>query len=243
MCVKTWQSERSEPWVSLRSEMRGSTWQVRSVVLWKLGSDRRRLTGVRHGPGRAAGTAAWGRAQGRCGPEAPGEYQCFGDRSNHNQPHPESAAQRWAGALHWLRQRWIQRSDWGPRRPGAYWSLTWTPGVLGRAPWLLLETGYLLATNIGPLCRVQSGSLADAPGDAQREAGWVSTGWEREPADTEQGGDGTGAAGKPSKKPGYHTFLGFPGGSAVKQPACNTGDLASIPGSGRSSGEGKGCPL
>ena len=53
-------------------------------------------------------------------------------------------------------------------------------------------------------------------------------------------GDGAGAAGKPSKKPGYRTF---PGGSAGKQPACNTGDLGSIPGSGRSPGEGKGYPL
>ena len=38
-------------------------------------------------------------------------------------------------------------------------------------------------------------------------------------------------------------FLGFPGGSAGKESACNTGDLGSIPGLGRSSGEGKGYPL
>ena len=37
-----------------------------------------------------------------------------------------------------------------------------------------------------PLLRVQV-SLADAPGDAEREAGWVSRGWEREPADTDTG--------------------------------------------------------
>ena len=37
-----------------------------------------------------------------------------------------------------------------------------------------------------PLLRVQV-SLADAPGDAEREAGCVSRGWEREPADTDTG--------------------------------------------------------
>ena len=38
-------------------------------------------------------------------------------------------------------------------------------------------------------------------------------------------------------------FLGFPGGSAGKESACNGGDLGLIPGLGRSSGEGKGYPL
>ena len=37
--------------------------------------------------------------------------------------------------------------------------------------------------------------------------------------------------------------LGFPGGSAGKESPCNAGDLGSIPGLGRSSGEGKGYPL
>ena len=36
---------------------------------------------------------------------------------------------------------------------------------------------------------------------------------------------------------------GFPGGSEVKASASNVGDLGSIPGSGRSSGEGNGNPL
>ena len=36
---------------------------------------------------------------------------------------------------------------------------------------------------------------------------------------------------------------GFPCGSAGKESACNAGDLALIPGLGRSPGEGKGCPL
>ena len=35
----------------------------------------------------------------------------------------------------------------------------------------------------------------------------------------------------------------FPGGSEVKVSACNEGDLGSIPGSGRSPGEGNGNPL
>ena len=38
-------------------------------------------------------------------------------------------------------------------------------------------------------------------------------------------------------------FLGFPCGSAGKESACNVGDLSSMPGLGRSLGEGKGYPL
>ena len=38
-------------------------------------------------------------------------------------------------------------------------------------------------------------------------------------------------------------FLGFSCGSAGKESACNAGDLGSIPGSGRSPGEGIGYPL
>ena len=38
-------------------------------------------------------------------------------------------------------------------------------------------------------------------------------------------------------------FLGFPCGSAGKESACNVEDLSSIPGLGRSPGEGKGYPL
>ena len=36
---------------------------------------------------------------------------------------------------------------------------------------------------------------------------------------------------------------GFPGGSDGKASACNAGDLGSIPGLGRSLGEGNGSPL
>ena len=37
--------------------------------------------------------------------------------------------------------------------------------------------------------------------------------------------------------------MGFPCGSAGKESSCNAGDLGSIPGLGRSPGEGKGYPL
>ena len=37
--------------------------------------------------------------------------------------------------------------------------------------------------------------------------------------------------------------LGFPGGSAGKESACNVGDLGLISGLGRFPGEGKGYPL
>ena len=38
-------------------------------------------------------------------------------------------------------------------------------------------------------------------------------------------------------------FLDFPCGSAGKESTCNVGDLGSVPGLGRSSGEGKGYPF
>ena len=38
-------------------------------------------------------------------------------------------------------------------------------------------------------------------------------------------------------------YLGFSCGSPGKESACNVGDLGSIPGLGRSPGEGKGYPL
>ena len=38
-------------------------------------------------------------------------------------------------------------------------------------------------------------------------------------------------------------FLGFPGGSDGKESVCNVGDPGSIPGLGRSPGEGNGNPL
>ena len=39
------------------------------------------------------------------------------------------------------------------------------------------------------------------------------------------------------------SYLGFPSGSAGKESTCNAGDLGSIPGLGRSPGEGKSYPL
>ena len=41
----------------------------------------------------------------------------------------------------------------------------------------------------------------------------------------------------------YYYTMGFPCGSAGKESACNEGNLGSIPGLGRSPGEGKGYPL
>ena len=45
------------------------------------------------------------------------------------------------------------------------------------------------------------------------------------------------------RKKVFKNTLCFPGGSEVKASACNAGDLSSIPGSGRSPGEGNGNPL
>ena len=53
----------------------------------------------------------------------------------------------------------------------------------------------------------------------------------------ELGYDGPEAFPAPSPKEGFHC------GSAGKESACKTGDLGSIPGLGRSAGEGKGYPL
>ena len=41
----------------------------------------------------------------------------------------------------------------------------------------------------------------------------------------------------------FYFYLDFPGGSDGKASAYNVGDLGSIPGSGRSPGEGNGNPL
>ena len=44
-------------------------------------------------------------------------------------------------------------------------------------------------------------------------------------------------------KPFPQSYLGFPDGSHGKASALNVGDLGSIPGSGKSPGEGNGNPL
>ena len=41
----------------------------------------------------------------------------------------------------------------------------------------------------------------------------------------------------------YPLFLGFPGGSVVKNLPADAGDVGSIPGLARSPGEGNGSPL
>ena len=49
--------------------------------------------------------------------------------------------------------------------------------------------------------------------------------------------------GKNSKrKESYRPILGFPDGSVVKNLPANAGDASSVPGLGRSSGEGNGKP-
>ena len=45
------------------------------------------------------------------------------------------------------------------------------------------------------------------------------------------------------KKSNVTNDRGFPGGSAVKNPPANAGDMGLIPGLGRFSGEGNGNPL
>ena len=49
--------------------------------------------------------------------------------------------------------------------------------------------------------------------------------------------------GRASKREGIYACVGFPGGSVVKNPSANAGDTGSIPGLGRSPGEGNGNPL
>ena len=41
----------------------------------------------------------------------------------------------------------------------------------------------------------------------------------------------------------YHSLIGFPGGSVVKNPPANAGDAGLIPGLGRAPGEGNGNPI
>ena len=41
----------------------------------------------------------------------------------------------------------------------------------------------------------------------------------------------------------FNCIKGFPGGSDSKESACNVGHMNSIPGSGRSPGEGNGYPF
>ena len=48
---------------------------------------------------------------------------------------------------------------------------------------------------------------------------------------------------KSTEKAGIILVMGFPGGSVVKNPPANAEDAGSIPGSGRSPGEGNGNPL
>ena len=52
-----------------------------------------------------------------------------------------------------------------------------------------------------------------------------------------------GLNGKEVQKERLYVYMGFSGGSAVKNLPANAGDVGLIPGSGRSLGEGKDNPL
>ena len=71
-------------------------------------------------------------------------------------------------------------------------------------------------------------------GAVKKEGVWLVWG-------TERGNEVEGKAGARF----YHLvgLVSFPCGSTGKESACNAGDLGSIPGSGRSPGEGNGNPL
>ena len=70
---------------------------------------------------------------------------------------------------------------------------------------------------------------------------WVQTlGWE---GLLEKGATHSSILASPAPKKGLKEILGFPGGSDGKASACSTGDPGSIPGLGRSPGEGNGNPL
>ena len=49
--------------------------------------------------------------------------------------------------------------------------------------------------------------------------------------------------GRKPKREGVYVYMGFPGGSVVKNPPVNSGDTGLIPGLGRSPGGGNGNPL
>ena len=74
--------------------------------------------------------------------------------------------------------------------------------------------------------QVPSGQLCQPPRAATTKS---QTGW------LKQQGFAQGFGGWSSK--------GFPCGSAGKESACNAGDLGSVPGLGKSAGEGNGYPL
>ena len=71
--------------------------------------------------------------------------------------------------------------------------------------------------------------------EEEDQVGLICTGLDRQRRCLDQG---DGCRGKMNRY-----SVGFPGGSDGKASACNAGDLGSIPGSGRSHGEGNGNPL
>ena len=103
---------------------------------------------------------------------------------------------------------------WGPRGPASR-ALGYEPalGLGGRAP--PWPGASLIAQLVKNLPAVQETPVRFLGREDPLEKGWLP----------------------------IPVFLGFPYGSAGKKSACNAGDLGSIPGLGRSLGEGKGYPL
>ena len=84
---------------------------------------------------------------------------------------------------------------------------------------------------------------AMCPKDLQRAPWWLS--WQRARLQCRRPQLNSWVGKTPWRREWLPTpiFLGFPGGSAGKESACNAGDPSSIPGSGRPPGEGNGYPL
>ena len=84
---------------------------------------------------------------------------------------------------------------------------------------------------------------AMCPKDLQRAPWWLS--WQRARLQCRRPQLNSWVGKTPWRREWLPTpvFLGFPGGSAGKESACNAGDLGLIPGLERSPGEGNSYPL
>ena len=91
----------------------------------------------------------------------------------------------------------------------------------------------------------QAGPLPLAPMGSPRVAHKARTPGSSPSPDTQAAPAGPAARPPTQDGPGHPNLsnLGFPGGSDSKESACNAGDLGSIPGLERSSGEGNGYSL
>ena len=109
-------------------------------------------------------------------------------------------------------------------------------------------SGYTVVSSRATVWHLQSPILslsASAGRDALARAGAAETSgkgslWSRDDFRPQGAGQGWGSPGSCHRLCG--DSLGFLGGSDGKESACNAGDQDSIPGSGRSPGEGNGYP-